>query len=200
MIYIKPHFLSDRLIHHHSTLLINPSLTNNKTKDTLDLDIARTETVLGGLFVCGRDFESLLKILINDSTRDDGVDDGVGEGEVLSVTIAESDVIGTNGHGEMKTNKEPNANGNDGCGGDSIVILEAGRQVKLEVEIRHGKNLIADLPANHEGNDGQKDGEEEGYTQLGKGVSRKDLDKSGITLENAEEASHGSEGTNVRKG
>jgi len=155
--------------------------------------------VLGGLFVCGRDFERLLKILINDGARDDGVDDGVGEGEVLSMTVAEGDVVGTNGHGEMKTNKEADANGNDDGGSDSIVILETGRHVKIEFQIGHGKNLIADLPANHEGNEGKKDGEEEGYSQLRKGVSRKDLDEPGVTLEDTEEASHGGEGTNVRE-
>jgi len=156
--------------------------------------------VLGGLFVCRRDFERLFKILINDGTRDDGVDDGVGEGKVLSMTVAESDVLGPNGHGEMKTNKEADGNSNDGGDSDSIVILEAGRHVKVDVQIGRGKNLFADLPANHEGNDGEKDGEEEGYSQFRKGVSRKDLDEPRVTLEDAKEAGHGGEGTNIREG
>jgi len=62
--------------HHHSTPT-STLLTNNQIDAASDLDVAGTQTVLGGLFVCGGDFERLLKILINDGARDDGVDDGV---------------------------------------------------------------------------------------------------------------------------
>jgi len=131
--------------------------------------------------------------------RDDGVDDGVREGEVLCVVVAEGDIVGTNGHGEVKANEKTDANGDDDGGGDSIVILEAGLHVKVKFHVGLVEELIADVVANHEGDKGHENGESKRYGQLCKGVGGKDLDEPGITPEDAKEAGEGGDRTNVRE-